>query len=238
MRHKRACHVCPQVYPACYQVLPGRTCGYPSWTLYALVIILSFQALFPRLLRKCGVAVSARLVCRKTRQAVSRVLSGMAGICLSGIFTVFFFLFFVRGVLSFHLLGPQTFLVRAGFFFLQAVLFHGNGAAGDCAHSTHKKKSVVAQSVLLPRSLMPGRSLCLQGGGLALPFYSVFSFFSTYIPAVFFCGGLLEPGLFPVGCMEGAGFPVVVWRCKRGRKEGLICLRTEKKKKQKKSDFF
>lgn len=51
----------------------------------------------------------------------------------------------MRGVLSFHLLGPQTFLVRAGFFFLQAVLFllsssqqacpvivlfHGNGAAG------------------------------------------------------------------------------------------------------------
>ena len=172
MRQKKACHVCPQVHPACSQVLACRTCCCLSRTLYSFisaVIILSFQALFPCLLRKSGVAVSARLVCRKTRQAVSRVLSGMAGICLSGIFTVFFSFFFVRGVLSFHLLGPQPFLVRAGFFFLQAVLFHGNGAAGGCAHSTHKKKSVVAQSVLLPRSLMPGRSLCLQGG-LALPF--------------------------------------------------------------------
>ncbi len=107
MRHKRACHVCPQVYPACYQVLPCRTCGYPSWTLYALVIILSFQVLFPRLLRKCGVAVSARLVCRKTRQAVSRVLSGMAGICLSGIFTVFFS-FFCAGRPVLSSLGPAA----------------------------------------------------------------------------------------------------------------------------------
>ena len=90
--------------------------SYRNKTLYVFIIILSFQVLFPRLLRKSGVAVSTRLVCRKTRQAVSRVLSAMAGICLSGIFTVFF-LFFVRGVLSFHLLGPQPFLVRAGFFF-------------------------------------------------------------------------------------------------------------------------
>ena len=56
---------------------------------------------------RCGVAVSARLVCRKTRQAVSRVLSGMAGICLSGIFTVFFS-FFCAGRPVLSSLGPAA----------------------------------------------------------------------------------------------------------------------------------
>ena len=79
--------------------------SYRNKTLSVFIIILSFQVLFPRLLRKCGVAVSIRLVCRKTRQAVSRVLSGMAGICLSGIFTVFFS-FFCAGRPVLSSLGP------------------------------------------------------------------------------------------------------------------------------------
>ena len=180
MRHKRACHVCPQVYPACYQVLPCRTCGYPSWTLYALVIILSFQVLFPRLLRKCGVAVSARLVCRKTRQAVSRVLSGMAGICLSGIFTVFFFFFLCGASCPFISWARSRSSSVPDFFSFRL----------SCSFCHHHSRPVLSLS----------------------------------------CSMAMAP--------QGGGFPLVVWRCKRRRKEGLICLGTEKKKKQKKVTFF
>ena len=183
MRQKKACHVCPQVRLACSQVLACRTCCCLSRTLYpsvSAVITLSFQALFPRLLRKCGVAVSIRLVCRKTRQAVSRVLSGMAGICLSGIFTVFFS-FFCAGRPVLSSLGPAA----------------------------------------VPR---PCRIFFPSG---------------CPVPSVIITAGLSCHCPVPWQWRRrGGGFPVVVWRCKRGRKEGLICLRTEKKKKQKKSDFF
>ena len=154
----------------------------------------------------------------------------------------------MRGVLSFHLLGPQTFLVRAGFFFLQAVLFllsssqqacpvivlfHGNGAAGDCAHSTHKKKSVVAQSVLLPRSLMPGRSLCLQGGGLPCLFIP-YSLFFPHIFLQFFLWRFVRAGPFSCRMHGGCRFSGGGVEVQKREKGGTDMPRDGKKEKTKK----
>lgn len=151
--------------------------SYRNKTLYVFIIILSFQVLFPRLLRKCGIKGHVMFARRFIRHA-TKFCQAWPASASPGFSSFFFFFFFlcVRGVLSFHLLGPQPFLVRAGFFFLQAVLF------------------------------------LLSSSQQACPVI------------VLFHGN---------GAAGGGGFPLVVWRCKRRRKEGLICLGTGKKNKKK-----